>query len=42
MGDEEPGVAFGFFIGLGLVYGLGEDRDKARVGAGICVLLIWV
>ena len=42
VGDKEPGVAFGFFIGLGLVYGLGEDRDTAGVGAGICVLLIWV
>ena len=42
MGDEEPGAAFGFFVGLGLVYGLGKDRDTARVGASVCVLLIWV
>ena len=42
VGDEEPGAAFGFFVGLGLVYGLGEDRDTARVGVGVCVLLIWV
>ena len=42
MGDKEPGVTFGFFLGLGLVYGLGEDRDTAGVGAGVCVLLIWV
>ena len=34
MGDEEPGAAFGFFVGLGLVYGLGEDRDMAGAGAG--------
>ena len=42
MGDEQPGLAFGFFVGLGLVYGLGEDRDTAGVGDGVCVLLIWV
>ena len=34
MGDEEPGAAFGFFVGLGLVYGLGEDRDTVGAGAG--------
>ena len=34
VGDEEPGAAFGFFVGLGLVYGLGEDRDTAGAGAG--------
>ena len=34
MGDEEPGAAFGCFVGLGLVYGLGEDRDTAGAGAG--------
>ena len=34
MGDEEPRAAFGFFVGLGLVHGLGEDRDTARVGVG--------
>ena len=28
MGDEEPGAAFGFFVGLG------EDRDTAGAGAG--------
>ena len=34
MGDEEPGATFGFFVGLGLVYRLGEDRDMAEAGAG--------
>ena len=34
MGDKEPGAAFGFFVGLGLEYGLGEDRDMAEAGAG--------
>ena len=33
MGDEEPGATFGFFVGLGLVYRLGEDRDTAEAGA---------
>ena len=28
MGDEEPGVSFGFFVGLG------EDRDTAGARAG--------
>ena len=42
MGDEELRATFGFFVGLGLVYGLGEDRDTARAGANVCVLLIWV
>ena len=31
MGDEELGAAFGFFIGLGLVYGLGRDGDTVGV-----------
>ena len=34
MGDEEPGAAFEFFVGLGLVYALGEDRDTAGAEAG--------
>ena len=30
------------FFWVGLLYGLGEDRDTAEAGAGVCVLLIWV